>query len=151
MPADGRTDLTAELRAMDDDPPPAALLAAARAAFSWRTLDTDLCRPSYDSLLDEGLTAVRGEQSSRLLRFATADVALDVEVTADGDGRTLVGQVTPAEPSDLTVRHGGADEMSVSTDTLGRFVVEGLRGGPLSMRCVVPSQNSSLFTDWVLV
>ena len=146
MPDDDVVDLTSQLQTTNDDAPPAGLLAAARAAFSWRTLDTDLCRPSYDSLLDETLSPVRGGQDARLLHFESGTIALDLEVTTEGDGRTLVGQVTPATTTELTVRHGGAVETAVTSDGLGRFVLEGVRSGPLSIRC-----GPALYTDWVLI
>jgi len=144
-------DLAARLRGSDDDPPPAGLLAAARAAYSWRTLDTDLCAPSYDSLLDEALSAVRGEQDARLLTFATEEVSVDLEVSADGRTRALVGQVTPAGPAEVTIRHGGAAETTATTDELGRFAVGGLLPGAFSMRCFVPSAGRAVHTDWVLI
>ena len=151
VPDDDVVDLTDKLRALDDDPPPATLLAAARAAFSWRTVDSELCRPSYDSLLDEALSPVRGSQEARLLRFEFDDVALDVEVSGDAGGRQLVGQLTPAVQAELTVRHGGEAETSVRSDDLGRFVVDGLRPGPLSIRGVADSRDSAVHTDWVLI
>jgi hypothetical protein len=148
---DDALDLTGRLRATDDDPPPAALLAAARAAFSWRTVDTDLCRPSYDSLLDESLTPTRGGQDARLLRFEFDDLALDVEVTTEAGSRTLVGQLTPGRSAELTVRHGGEAETIVRSDELGRFDVAGVRPGPLSIRCVVTDVETPVHTDWVLI
>jgi hypothetical protein len=151
VPDDDVVDLTDKLRALDDDPPPAALLAAARAAFSWRTVDSDLCRPSYDSLLDEALTPTRGDHDSRLLRFELTDVALDVEVATEGSSRTLVGQLMPAVAAELTVRHGGEVETSVRADDLGRFVLDDVRPGPLSIRCVVDGQPTAAHTDWVLI
>lgn len=145
-------DLVRQLQASHDDPPPEALLAAARAAYSWRTLDTDLCRPSYDSLLDDSLSSTRGGAAeSRLLRFSAGEVALDVEVTVDGDGRGLVGQVTPAARAEITVRQGTGEELSVRTDELGRFVVDGVSRGPVSIHCAVSSPAASLYTDWLLV
>ena len=150
MPDDDVLDLTARLQSTNDDDPPAGLLAAARAAFSWRTLDTALCRPSYDSLLDEPLSPVRGAQDARLLRFESDDVVLDVEVTVSGDARTLVGQITPPGAAELTVRHGGEVETQLAADGLGRFVLESVRSGPLSIRCVRPDAGT-LYTDWVLV
>ena len=150
MPADDASDLTARLQSTNDDDPPAGLLAAARAAFSWRTLDTDLCRPSYDSLLDEALSPVRGGQDARLLRFELGSLALDLEVTPDGTNRTLVGQATPAAATELTIRHGGEVETVVTSDALGRFVLDGVRSGPLSIRCSA-TDGATLATDWVLI
>jgi hypothetical protein len=151
VPDDDVLDLTDKLRAIDDDPPPAALLAAARAAFSWRTVDTELCRPSYDSLLDEALTPTRGDQDGRLLRFDFDELALDVEVSTAEGRRTLVGQLTPAVPAELTVRHGGAAELSARADELGRFTADDVRPGPLSIRCVVAGHEAAVHTDWVLI
>lgn len=142
--------LTARLRAAQDDPPPQALLAAARAAFSWRTLDVDLARPSYDSLLDEAMTPVRGTADARMLRFEGAGLSLDLEVAVEGDERSLVGQLSPAAAGAVTVRHGGAVETTVSADELGRFTVDHVRGGPLSLRCTQDG-SAELHTEWVLI
>lgn len=144
-------ELAAQLRRTQDDAPPTGLLAAARAAYSWRTVDTDLCAPSYDSLLDEALTAVRGVQDARLLSFTGDQLAVDVEVSAEGATRELVGQVTPAGPAEVTIRHGGAVEITTEADELGRFHAVGLRSGPLSMRCFVPTTAHTMHTDWVLI
>ena len=143
-------DLTARLRASNDDLPPPALLAAARAAYSWRTLDADLCRPAYDSLLDDGLVPVRGGGDARLLRFAADRLAVDLEVSVDAAGRAVVGQLTPPMAGEVTLRHGGAEETTVPTDDAGRFAADGLRPGPFSLRCVV-AEEAALHTDWVLI
>jgi hypothetical protein len=146
---DDTVDLTARLQRSNDDDPPEALLAAARAAFSWRTADSELSRPAYDSLLDEALTPVRGGPDARLLRFELGGLTLDLEVTAEVETRSLVGQLTPAAQCELTIRHGGAKETSVSSDELGRFACDGLLAGPLSLRCT--AGDDVLTTDWVLI
>lgn len=147
--ADTVIDLTSGLQSSNDDDPPEALHAAARAAFSWRTADSELSRPSYDSLLDEALTPTRGGPDARLLRFDLGGLTLDLEVTADVEGRSLVGQVTPPLACELTVRHGGAQEAAVTTDDLGRFALEELLAGPFSLRRT--TGDAVLTTDWVLI
>ena len=149
MPDNEIVDLTSRLQASNDDDPPEALLAAARAAFSWRTADSELSRPAYDSLLDEALTPVRGGPDARLLRFELGDLALDLEVTAEVERRSLVGQLTPARQCELTLRHGGAQETSVTSDDLGRFACDDLLSGPFSLRCT--TNDVVLTTDWVLI
>ena len=144
------SDLPARLQATNDDLPPDALLAAARAAYSWRTLDVELCRPAYDSLLDEALTPVRGGDDARLLRFEAGGLAVDVEVSAEGEDRSVVGQLTPPAAAEVTLRHGGAHETTVQSDEAGRFVADGLRGGPFSLRCVVPGADA-VHSDWILI
>ena len=147
---DDRAGLTARLQSSQDDPPPEALLAAVRAAYSWRSLDTDLCRPTYDSLLDETLS-VRGHEDARMLHFEQHELALDLEVTVEPDKRVLVGHVTPPAVSELTIRHGGANETVVTSDELGRFVLDNASGGPLSVRCTTGASDTTLTTDWVLI
>lgn len=142
--------LTRKLREAADDPPPESLLAAARAAYSWRTVEGELTPAGYDSLLDEGLTSVRSGGDARLLSFGDDTVALDLEVTSSGALRTLLGQLTPAVAARVTIRHGGAHEVTVSTDVLGRFHRGDLLPGALSLRCEFEGQ-ATLHTDWVLV
>ena len=145
------TDLTQKLRDAAHDPPPESLLAAARAAYSWRTPEGQLVAASYDSLLEEGLTSVRSIGGTRLLSFGDERLALDVEVATAGATRSLLGQVTPPTPAEVTIRHGGAEEATVTTDSVGRFEIGELRPGPLSIRCTLPDTQESLHTDWVLV
>lgn len=144
-------DLTQRLREAADDPPPESLLAAARAAYSWRTPEGQLVPASYDSLLDESLTAVRSGGGARLLSFGDDDLALDVEVSTTGSTRTVLGQLSPPSPVEVTIRHGGATESTITADSLGRFEIGELRPGPLSIRCTAPDTGASLYTDWVLV
>lgn len=144
-------DLTQRLQEAHDDPPPESLLAAARAAYSWRTPEGQLIPPSYDSLLDEALTSVRSGGGARLLSFGDDELALDVEVSTSGTARSLLGQLSPPAPTQITIRHGGAEEVSVTADDLGRFEVGSLRPGPMSIRCTVAGSAQSLHTDWVLV
>ncbi|MDX6275009.1 MAG: hypothetical protein QOJ92_2219 [Frankiales bacterium] len=143
-------ELVDRLRTTQGDAPPEDLLAAAKAAYLWRTTGS-ICPPSYDSLLDEGLAAVRGEQDSRLLSFTADALAVDLEISGQGAVRTLVGQLTPGEAANVTIRHGGAHELVVASDSLGRFEVGGLTGGPLSLRCELASGGGLLHTEWVLV
>ena len=141
-------ELLDQLRAHQADPAPASLLAAAKAAYSWRT-DDPLAAPSYDSLLDESLSSVRGEQESRLLSFSSSGLTLDLEVAGDGQARRLVGQLDPAQPADVVARHGGGQSVEAAADEWGRFVVERVDAGPLSLR--VTSGERVLHTEWVLV
>ena len=151
MTTDPTDDLTQQLRQNAADPPPESLLAAARAAYSWRTPEGQLVPSSYDSLLDESLTSVRSGAGARLLSFGDDDLALDVEVSTTGATRSVLGQLSPPGPVEVTIRHGGAVESTVTADDLGRFEVGDLRPGPLSIRCNVLGTDANLYTDWVLV
>jgi hypothetical protein len=100
-------------------------------------------------LLDEGLASVRGEEDARLLSFASGALALDLEVSGSGERRSVVGQLTPPGPARVTLRHGGAVEIDVDADDLGRFVADDLRAGPLSLRAT--TAEGVLRTEWVMV
>lgn len=132
---------------------PPQTLAAARSAFTWRTVDDELARLGYDSALDSGaLVGVRGDEA-RLLTFEAPDLALDVEVSESGAGRSLVGQTSspleglqlqrlePGEPTDLEV------------DAQGGFRAAGVATGPVRFRCVVDASEGArvVTTEWVTI
>lgn len=125
------------------DPVPPHLEAAALAAYSLRTLDADLARLTFDSLV-EGAGAVRGDADGpRMLTFTADDVSIEAELSGD----RLVGQLLPAaSPAEIEVRHTGGTAV-VPADELGRFTVEPLGEGPFSLRCRLPS-GRTLVTDW---
>lgn len=133
------------------DPPPALLGEFARAALGWRTIDAELAELSYDSAVDESLAgAVRGAtRAPRLLTFDVGEVTVEVEVTAQGAGRSLAGQVVPMQSTVIEVRHS-AGSTTVDTDELGRFAVEGLPAGPMSLRCRLADGGGVrvVQTDW---
>jgi DNA-directed RNA polymerase specialized sigma24 family protein len=152
-PAVALEDLVAQLRETLGRAPDDSVLAAARAAYSWRSPTGQLAPTSYDSLLDEavvgGLTSVRSTSGPRLLSFAGAGLELDVEVSIVGNGRRLLGQLIPAVRTAVTIRHGGRDELESVTDADGRFAVDDLLPGALSLLCAAPAGD--VRTGWVLV
>jgi hypothetical protein len=123
----------------------------ARGAYAWRTIDDDLARLAdltRDSLLeDEPTTGVRGGPGVRELSFEVPGLAVELEVANLGrDGRRLVGQVIPPGPATVVV-HQETGATETSADELGRFVVDGLRPGPLRLRCRVVD-GVELLTPW---
>lgn len=130
------------------DPVPQAVLDAARGSFTWRTIDAELAEIAFDSVLDEHLAGVRGPMTGpRLLTFEAVDVAIELEVTDVGGQRRLVGQVVPSDAAAVEVRHAeGATP--VSTDDMGRFAVEEIPAGPVSVRVQRPGREP-VDTDWV--
>ena len=145
--------LEAQLRnlAADLEPVPAALVAAAVDAFTWRDPDAELAELIFDSLLDQdAATLVRGGQE-RLFRFRSDERAVDLEVTVTGMSRTLIGQVTPAGPATVSVRHRDGT-VSVDADDLGRFRAEHVPPGPVSVRLhAADPARTGLVTDWVSI
>jgi hypothetical protein len=146
-PADAS--LLAALRADLDshDPVPAAVLESARAALTWRTVDAELAALTADSALTGA--GVRASAGSRALTFECDTGVIVLEVLPEDEVRTLVGQTD--RPAALEVRHGG-EPLRVETDEHGRFRVEGIRAGPVSVRAVfADSPGSPVVTSWVVV
>jgi hypothetical protein len=141
-----------ELRAEGPfDPVPDEMMAAARAAFVWRTLDAELAALTYDSSADDReLAGVRGAATARLLTFEAPEMTVEVEATAAGTGRRLIGQLVPPQRGEVEVRHPGGST-TVQADELGRFWADGVAPGPVSLRCRGRAAGITVVTDWVLV
>lgn len=135
---------------LESDSVPDSVVAAAKASYGWRSVDDDLARLQYDSLLDTDLpTSVRtGSQDRRFLTFKAEKLVLDVEVMM-GSNRSLTCQVVPPQVAELEVRHRGG-VMHVGSDELGSFHVLNLPNGPISLRCVPSAAGSTpAATSWV--
>lgn len=146
-PADLR--LLAEVRSVLDevDPVPDSVLTSARAALTWLTIDAELAALAEDSALASA--GVRSTGPTRSLTFESDAGVLAFEVSGDGDARQIVGQAD--RPADLTVRHNGAP-ITVATDEQGRFRIDGVLAGPVSLHCVFrDTPESPIVTSWIVV
>jgi len=134
------------------DSVPERMLTAARAGYAWRTIDAELAELAYDSAVESRpLAGVRGPDASRLLTFSApeCELTIEIEVTPTEGGIEIVGQLIPARPVTLDVRHSGGSE-SVEADELGRFSAEGVQSGPFSIRCARPARDApAVSTDWM--
>ena len=133
------------------DPVPDWADEFARGAYAWRTIDDDLARLAEltrDSLLEaEPASGVRGGPGVRELGYEVPGLAVELEVANLGrDGRRLVGQVVPPGPASIVV-HQDAGATEASAVELGRFLVDGLRPGPMRLSCRVPD-GCELLTPW---
>lgn len=144
--------LLAELRgiAQQIDPVPPWVTQAAHAAFAWRSADAELAELIYDSILDDRhLAAIRGERDRRQLMFKSTALSIDVEVTCVGHGRRILGRLTPSQAAPIEIRHT-AGVAAARSDELGRFTVDGLPPGPVSLRCRVGPTNALVIdTSWI--
>ena len=133
------------------EPVPDRLVQAAVDAYAWRTVDADLAELVFDSLADQDEAAlVRGRQQERLLSFRTSGLTIEVEVTAAGASRRLIGQLVPPQRAEVEIRQ--QDEVvTLITDEFGRFIAESLPPGPVSLRCgpAAEAHRSPVVTDWV--
>jgi hypothetical protein len=142
-------DLLAALGELFDevDPVPPDVLAAALGSFAWRDVDAELAELIEDSEL--AAAAVRGVGESRLLTFEAATVTVVVEVTELDGGRRLLGQVVPPGVCRLEVRHG-TGSTTVETDQLGRFCIDTVPAGPVSILCAGEGREP-VVTSWVSI
>lgn len=131
----------------EHDPVPPGVVEAARASLTWLTIEADLAALSEDTALTAA--GVRTETAARVLTFECSTGVVVLEVTSSGDERRLVGQADRA--AGLQVRHRGGT-VEVETDAHGRFRVEGVRSGPVSVVCTFSdSPETPLVTSWVIV
>ncbi len=135
------------------DPVPLDAVAAARSSFAWRTLDSELAALRYDSLVDDqALVGIRSaEPPPRLLTFEAPALTVEVEAAPNGSHRRLIGQLVPPQPARIDVRHP-AGTIPVEADDLGRFAVDDVPPGPVSLYVEGLGDNAvAVTTDWFLV
>ncbi len=131
------------------DPIPLDLLQSVRSSLSRRAADAEVAELIYDSVLD-GPGDVRSDRSCRQLSFQGPHVSVEMEVVPER--RRAVGQLVPASPGNVEIRHGrGVDRVAV--DEFGRFVVDDLPKGPVSFRCRGgdAGKSSVTVTDWIVL
>lgn len=140
----------AELRALAarHDPVPAEVVAAARSAIAWLALDNDLAELTADSSVEPALAGARGADTPTLLTFIGPGLTVEVEVLAQaGNRRLLLGQIVPPAPGTIEARHRDGT-VSVVIDKAGRFALDDVAAGPVSLRCCV--HDRVVETAWVL-
>ena len=132
-----------------DAAPPSSVVEAAKASYTWRTVDAELAELTHDSLVDQPAVPTRGAQDHRALSFQAHDLVIEVEVSASGQQRRLLGQLLPAQPARIEVRQQGATR-HIQADTAGRFIVSGLQARPVSLQCRIAGQHP-VNTEWILI
>jgi hypothetical protein len=139
------------------DPVPEAVHEAARAVLSTRDLDRRLAELIADSTdpddNEDSYEKVRtwtgdGPANSRLLSFAGGDVQVDLEVSAHGERLVVIGQFTGASTEDCALEYANGERLALDVDGLGRFLVNGLRPGPVRARCRAVD-GAAVVTAWV--
>jgi hypothetical protein len=151
MPVDRDEELEEELRRVVGavDPVPPQLVAAAQEAIGWRTIDDEIAELLHDSSSEPALAGVRAEEATRVLSFAGERVSVELEVSGSGPLRTLIGQLVPAAPARIEIRH--ADRVTtVAADERGRFSAADVPAGNISLRCLVDEPGRrALATPWL--
>ena len=158
-------ELADELRrlAAARDPGPAHVIQAGIDAFSWRDIDSELAELAFDSSVDtDEATLVRSSPGQRLVTFKTPGLTIDLEVTAAGPRREVMGQLTPAQAATVQIRHRDG-QVTVTADELGRFMSSAVPAGPVSLRLTTQDggpgfigrkdalRRPAVITDWVAI
>jgi hypothetical protein len=149
--AEPTTDPTfATLRSVVDraDPVPSTVIDAARAAYTWRSVDAELAELTTDSAM--AAAGVRSSFAPRLLTFEGAGVEVEVEVAQTGSTRRLSGQLVPVGPAQVTVRWSGGS-WEATADDLGRFAVESVPAGSVSLLVLRIGAEHPIVTSWISI
>jgi hypothetical protein len=157
------------------DPVPDQVFLAARRAIIFRDGDAELARLVADSTAevtaevadtapagdapdrhaqDEPMAgAVRSggpsERGPLMLSFASGGVHVELEVTRRGRMVDVVGQLVGAAETGCTIEDADG-RRDVELDALGRFIVEGLRSGPIRLHCR-SVDGAAVTTAWTSV
>jgi hypothetical protein len=114
-------------------------------AIDLRFLTDELAALVADSAVDDrSLVGARGA-GPRVLTFEAASLTIEVRVDVAGRMRRLVGQLDPPGALDLEVTVA-EHRVNVTADERGRFVVESLPAGSLTLRVQSPSVGTASVT-----
>jgi hypothetical protein len=130
------------------DPPPELVLELGRAAYSMRTLDSELADLIRDS--ETEALAVRGPAAGmRLLTFEADGLSVELQVAEHTRGFDVMGQVGGADPAQVTVRlEGPRGETAADVDELGMFRATDVPAGLLRVHVDVDGVRR-VTTSWV--
>jgi hypothetical protein len=95
---------------------------------------------------------MRSDARIRVLSFAGVRVRVELEVSGDGQARSVTGQLAPAGPARIEIRH--VDHVTtVAADARGRFTAADVPAGSFSLRCHIdtPGHPRALATPWLPV
>jgi hypothetical protein len=127
------------------DAVPADFVAAAKDAFAWHNIDAELAQLTYDSHNAGHALATRTEAASiRALTFTSGRLTIELEVAE----KSLVGQVVPGQPAEITVQPRTGDEIVITADEIGCFSVEPIPAGQFRLRCRT-SAGVETMTGWI--
>lgn len=144
------------LRASEEPPPHVVQLA--KASFGLRNLDAELATLVADSLDAATGPRVRSLRAPRMLSFEAPGLTVEVELTPTGSGWRLVGQLDPPGPARILLRGATAASAqtdpsglgAVDADRLGRFALDLVEAGPVSLLCQRQGERP-VVTTWLLI
>jgi hypothetical protein len=119
---------------------PATFVEAGKAAFAWRTVDTELAELAHDS--GGAIAAGTRGRTVRSLTFTTEHLTVEAELTPDG----LAGQLVPPGPGEVELCLPGGVAATAVADDVGWFVLRPVPDG--LFRLHVRTASVSLHTPW---
>jgi hypothetical protein len=124
----------------------------AKASYDLLAADAELAQLTSDSALAGAQSALRSTAVPRLTVFDAQDLSVEIQIEpgARAGSWLLIGQLTPAAAGRIQVRQPHAQPFWVDADDLGRFTVDQLREGPLSLVCTLAGLRS-VVTEWISI
>ena len=130
------------------DPVPELSYDLARATFGLRDLDSQLAALMHDSALEAGdLVRRGGDADVRLLSYEAGDLMVELQVSASGANRTILGEIHGGRVERIAVQTDGPG-VEVQPDEQGRFRLADLPAGPFRLRLLM-ADGRSITTSWV--
>jgi hypothetical protein len=166
-PAREGTEASIHLRSLDDEgllaalhemlgqqgAPPGWSVELAKGSYGLRAIDTELAALTSDSADAATSSLLRADGGPRLVVFDTEALSVEIEIEPGNRAERwqLVGQLIPAGTARIQLRRGlRAEPAWVDADEWGRFAVDDLRSGPLSLICVRQGQPAAA-TAWISI
>lgn len=145
----GESELIAALRKglSESDPVPSDVTEFAKASYTWRSIEAELAELEYDSTEEDLPAGVRSSATARMISFQVGQWMLDIEYD-ESSGR-LMGAISPDAAYAIDLHSPGA-LFTTESDPAGRFTVEGISSGPLSM-ILRFHDGSAIKTQWVIL
>jgi hypothetical protein len=124
----------------------------AKASYDLLAADAELALLTSDSSLPSAPSALRSAAAPRLTVFDAQDLTVEIQVEAAAGAGSwrLIGQLTPAVPARIQVRQPPAGSFWVDADDRGRFAVDQVRDGPLSLLCTRAGLRPAV-TQWIMI
>jgi hypothetical protein len=127
--------------AQRDDVPDRARQAA-RAAFAWRTIDSELMELEHDSALTRATVRGAGTEK-RIVAYRGRGLSIELEV-APG---TVIGQVVPGRSCRVVLEQPDAERQECEVGEDGLFAFHDV--APAALRLVVVEESGRSTTRWL--
>jgi hypothetical protein len=138
----------------EESTPPPLVMELARQSFGLRAIDAELAALTADSDVSGTAAAVRRAYQTnvpRLLTFNGPGLVVELEISGSGPERRIFGELAPRGSGTIEVRQPDSPAPRfVDADDDGRFVIENLLSGPLSLICHRLG-HSPVTTEWTSV